>query len=79
MQYDRDEQLAFVRYGRLPRPPDAPGRPRREGRWRWRRRRRPPVLPPRPLAPDPAVARPAPLDIHEYLELEFAVGQEGRR
>jgi hypothetical protein len=77
MQYDRDEQLAFVRYGRLPGPPDAPGRPRREWRWRWRRR--PPVLPPRPLAPDLAVARPAPLDIHEYLELEFAVGQEGRR
>jgi hypothetical protein len=77
MQHDRDEQLAFVRYGRLPRPPDAPGRPRRERRWRWRRR--PPVVPPRPLAPDPALASPAPLDIHEYLELEFAVGQESRR
>lgn len=75
MQYDRDEQLAFVRYGRLPRPPAAPGRPRRE--WRWRRR--PPVVPPRPLAPDPALAKPAPLDIHEYLELEFAVGEESRR
>ena len=76
MQYDRDEQLAFVRYGRLPRPPDG-ARPSASVEWRWRRR--PPVVPPRPLAPDPALAKPAPLDIHEYLELEFAVGQESRR
>jgi hypothetical protein len=76
MRHDRDEQLAFVRYGRLPRPPDAPGRPRGRGRWRWRWRRRVPVLPPRPLAPDPV---PAQLDIHEYLELEFAVGEGSRR
>jgi hypothetical protein len=74
MQPDRDELLAFARYGRLPRPPEAPGRPRRQ--WRWRRR--PTVVPPRPLAPDPAPGPPAPLDIHEYLELGFAVG-EGRR
>jgi hypothetical protein len=81
MHRDRDELLAFARLGMLPRPPDAPGRPRRDGRlrWRWRWRRRPPVVPPRPLAPDPALAKPAPLDIHEYLELEFAVGQESRR
>jgi hypothetical protein len=81
MHQDRDELLAFARLGMLPRRHDAhaPARPRRDGRWRWRWRRRPPVLPPRPLAPDPAVARPDPLDIHEYLELEFAVGQEGRR
>jgi len=37
------------------------------------------VVPPRPLAPAQAPAEPAPLDIHEYLELEFAVGQEIRR
>ena len=81
MYQDRDELLAFARLGMLPRRHDAyaPSRPRRQGRWRWRWRRRPPVLPPRPLAPDPAVTRPDPLDIHEYLELEFAVGQEGRR
>jgi hypothetical protein len=77
MYQDRDELLAFARYGMLPRRPDAPARPRREWRWRWRRR--PPVVPPRPLAPDPAPAQPVPLDIHEYLELEFAVGQESRR
>lgn len=79
MYQDRDELLAFARYGMLPRRPDASARPRREGRWRWRWRRRPPVLPPRPLAPDPAPAQPVQLDIHEYLELEFAVGQESRR
>jgi hypothetical protein len=80
MYQDRDELLAFARLGMLPRRHDAyaPGRPRRE--WRWRRwRQRPRALPPRPLAPDPVPAQPVPLDIHEYLELEFAVGQEGRR
>jgi hypothetical protein len=77
MYQDRDELLAFARHGMLPRRPDAPARPRREWRWRWRRR--PPAVPPRPLAPDPAPAQPVPLDIHEYLELEFAVGQESRR
>ena len=78
---DRDELLAFARYGKLPhgRPPAAPGRAHRRRDWRWRWRRRPTPLPPRPLAPDPAPAQPAPLDIHEYLELEFAVGQESRR
>jgi hypothetical protein len=75
MYQDRDELLAFARLGRLPRPPEAPPRPRGRRRWRWR----PPVVPPRPLVPDPAPAEPAPLDIHEYLELEFAVGQESRR
>jgi hypothetical protein len=79
MYQDRDELLAFARYGMLPRRPDAPARPHRHGRWRWRWRRRPPVLPPRPLAPDPGPAQPVTLDIHEYLELEFAVGQESRR
>jgi hypothetical protein len=79
MYRDRDELLAFVRYGKLPRPPDAPPRPRGRRRWRWRWRWRSPVVPPRPLAPDPAPAQPAPLDIHEYLELEFAVGEESRR
>jgi len=79
MQPDRDELLAFARYGRLPRPPTAAPRPRRHGRWRWCWRRRVPVVPPRPLAPDPAPAQPALLDIHEYLELEFAVGEESRR
>jgi hypothetical protein len=81
MYQDRDELLAFVRYGWLPRAPEAPvrlrGRPR--WRWRWRWRRQPAVMPPRPLAPAQAPAEPAPLDIHEYLELEFAVGQESRR
>jgi hypothetical protein len=79
MYQDRDELLAFARLGMLPRRHDAHahGRPRREWRWRWRRR--PPVVPPRPLAPDPVPAQPVPLDIHEYLELEFAVGQESRR
>ena len=77
MFQDRDELLAFARLGRLPRPPEAPPRPRGRGRRRWRWR--PPVVPPRPLAPDPAPAQLAPLDIHEYLELEFAVGQESRR
>jgi hypothetical protein len=77
MYEDRDELLAFARYGMLPRRPDAPPPPRREWRWRWRRR--PPVVPPRPLAPDPGSAQPVTLDIHEYLELEFAVGQESRR
>ncbi len=71
---DRDELLAFVHYGKLPRPPDGPGRPR--GRWRGRWRRRIPVVPPRPLAPDPVAPQ---LDIHEYLELEFAVGEGSRR
>jgi hypothetical protein len=75
MYRDRDELLAFARYGRLPRPPEAPPRPRGRRRWRWRR----PVVPPRPLAPDPAPAEPAPLDIHEYLELEFSVGEQSRR
>jgi hypothetical protein len=76
---DRDELLAFVRYGKLPRPPAAPGRAHRRRDWHWRWRRRPAPIPPRPLAPDPGPAQPAPLDIHEYLELEFAVGQESRR
>ena len=79
MYQDRDELLAFVRYGWLPRAPEAPVRLRGRPRWRWRWRRRPVVLPPRPLAPSQASAEPAPLDIHEYLELEFAVGQESRR
>jgi len=74
MFHDRDELLVFVAYGRLPRPPDAPPRPRGRPRWRWRQR--PAPVPPRPLAPDPV---PAQLDIHEYLELEFAVGEESRR
>ena len=79
MYQDRDELLAFARLGMLPRRTDAfqPARPRRERRWRWRRR--PPIMPPRPLSPDPAPAQPVPLDIHEYLELEFTVGQESRR
>ncbi len=76
---DRDELLAFARLGQLPRAPAAPARVRRRRNWHWRWRRRPAPMPPRPLAPDPALAKPPPLDIHEYLELEFAVGQEGRR
>jgi hypothetical protein len=83
MHRDRDELLAFARYGMLPRPPDGPRPPRRRRNpnrnWSWRWRRRPSVVPPRPVAPDPVPAQPAPLDIHEYLELEFTVGQEGRR
>jgi hypothetical protein len=81
MHRDRDELLAFARYGMLPRPPDGPGpaRRRRNRDWNWRWRRRPAVVPPRPVAPDAMPADPVPLDIHEYLELEFAVGQEGRR
>ena len=77
MYQDRDELLAFARLGMLPRTPHAPAAPRREWQWRWRRR--PPVVPPRPLAPDARPAQPVTLDIHEYLELEFAVGQESRR
>jgi hypothetical protein len=78
MQYDRDEQLVFVRWGRLPRPLAQP-RPRRDERSheRWRWRWRPAPRPPRRLAPGPVP--PEPLDIHEYLELEFAVGEESRR
>jgi hypothetical protein len=79
MYQDRDELLAFARYGRLPRPPDAPPRRRQRPDWGWRWRRRPAPMPPGRLAPGPAPAQPAPLDIHEYLELEFAVGQESRR
>jgi hypothetical protein len=80
MQYHH-ELMGFVRYGKLPRPPDPVAgvrRPRRVRRdWRWRSR--PAVAPPRPIAPDPVPGQAAPLDIHEYLELEFAVGPEGRR
>ena len=79
MYQDRDELLAFARLGMLPRRHEAHAPPRRHGRWRWRWRRRPAVLPPRPLAPDPGPGQPVTLDIHEYLDLEFAVGQEGRR
>jgi hypothetical protein len=76
MYQDRDELLAYARLGRLPRPPRADV-PRR--RWRWRPERRGPA-PRRRSAPPPAV----PLEVtqlspHEYLELEFAVGQESRR
>jgi hypothetical protein len=72
MQYDRDELLVFVRWGRLPRPPQGP--PRR----RWRRER--PKPEPQRLRPEPAVPSPAqPLSPHEYLELEFSVGEESRR
>jgi hypothetical protein len=74
MQCDRDEQLLFVRYGRLPRPPDAPPR-----RWRRAWRRRAAAGTSARLVPASAPLEPARLDIHEYLELEFAVGQERRR
>ena len=74
MQYDRDELLVFVRWGRLPRPP-RPAAPRR----RWRPERRGPS-PRRRRGPQPGVALPAErLSPQEYLELEFAVGEESRR
>jgi len=74
MRYDRDEQLAFVRWGRLPRSPQ-PAPPRR----RWRPDRRGPV-PRTRSAPQPAVPLQArQLTPQEYLELEFAVGEESRR
>jgi hypothetical protein len=74
MQYDRDELLVFVRWGRLPRPPQA-APPRR----RWRRER-PGSEPRRRRGPEPVVPLPAqPLSPHEYLELEFSVGEESRR
>ena len=72
MQRDRDELLAFVRWGRLP--PAPPGQ-------RRRRRRLRPVREPRRLAGDPALPPPTggQLEIHEYLELEFHVGETSRR
>ena len=74
MQYDRDELLAFVRWGRLPRAPQ-PAPPRR----RWRPERRGPA-PWRRRTPQPAVPLPAQrLSPQEYLELEFAVGEKSRR
>jgi hypothetical protein len=78
MQSDRDVLLAFIGYGKLSGPSDAPRAPRRGNR-RWRWRWRPAPTPPGPLAPDPVPAGAVPLDIHEYLELEFTVGREGRR
>ena len=74
MQYDRDELLVFVRWGRLPRPP----RPEPVRR-RWRPERHSPA-PRRRREPEPAVPlQVQPLSPHEYLELEFAVGEESRR
>ena len=72
MYRDRDEVLAYARLGRLPRPPrPAPSRRR------WRRDPRPhwPRRVPQQVVPLPA----QPLSPHEYLELEFAVGEESRR
>ena len=74
MPYDHDELLAFVRWGRLPRPLQ-PAAPRR----RWRPERRGPA-PWRRRTPQPAVPLPAQrLSPQEYLELEFTVREETRR
>jgi hypothetical protein len=74
MSFDRDELLVFVRWGRLPRPPQpAPARRR------WRPERRGPA-PRRRREPQPAAPVCAQqLSPQEYLELEFAVGEQSRR
>jgi hypothetical protein len=76
MYQNRDELLAYARLGLLPRAPRTAA-PRR--RWRWRPDRIGPA-PRRRRVPPPAVpVGQEPLSPQEYLELEFAVGEESRR
>jgi hypothetical protein len=74
MQYNRDEQLVFVRWGRLPSPPQGPP-PRR----RWRPGRRGPAPRRRSVPQRPVPLQEQLLSPQQYLELEFAVGEESRR
>ena len=84
MHSNRDELLAFVVWGRLPRPPRAELSPRRLRRLSREapetvRPQRPvsaPVRATEPVRRPARSQRPPELDIHGYLELEFSVSED---